>query len=80
MQERRKNSGGSKLNEMKSSTDWILKPFVAIFLILIITFVSLQYLQHWRDERPLSVFHQIGAVGFPEDISTGEGAIRVTPM
>ena len=80
MEERRRTSGGSKLNEMKSSTDWILKPFVAIFLIIVITFVSLQYLQHRQDERPLSVFHQIGAVGYPEEISTGQAAIRVTPM
>lgn len=68
------------MNEMKSSTDWILKPFVAIFLILVITFVSLQYLQHRQDERPLSVFHQIGAVGYPEEISTGQAAIRIKPM
>lgn len=68
------------MNEVKSSTDWILKPFVAIFLILVITFVSLQYLQHRQDERPLSVFSKIGAVGYPEEISTGQAAIRIKPM
>lgn len=53
---------------------------IAISCILVIIFVSLQYLQHRQDERPLSVFHQIGAVGYPEDISTGQAAERVTPM
>lgn len=68
------------MNEMKSSTNWTLKPFVAVFLILTITFVSLQYLQHRHDERPLSVFREIGAVGYPEETSTGQAAIRLTPM
>ncbi len=68
------------MTEMKSSTDWILKPFVAIFLILVTTFFSLQYLQHRQDERPLSVFHQIGAVGYPEEFSTGQAAERFKPM
>ncbi len=66
------------MTEMKSSTDWILKPFVAIFLILVITFFSLQYLQHWRDERPLSVYQQIGASGYPE--GTGMAAERIKSM
>ena len=68
------------MNEMRSSTDRILKPFVAIFLILVITFVSLQYLQHQHDERPLSVYQQIGAVGYPEETSTGGAAERFKPM
>jgi len=63
---------------MKSSTDWILKPFVAVFLILVITFVSLQYIQHWRDERPLSIYQRIGASGYPE--GTGMAAERIKPM
>ena len=53
---------------------------IAIPCILVIVFVSLQYLQHRQDERPLSVFHQIGAVGYPEEISTGQAAIRIKPM
>jgi len=53
---------------------------VAISCILVVVFVGLQYLQHRHDERPLSVFKQIGTVGYPEDISTGQAAIRVTPM
>ena len=53
---------------------------IAVSCILVAGFVSLQYLLHRHDERPLSVFHQIGAVGFPEEISTGQAAIRVTPM
>lgn len=68
------------MNEVKSSTDWILKPFVAVFLILVITFAGLQYLQHRHDERPLSVYQRIGAVGHPEEFSTGQAAIRLTPM
>jgi len=51
--------------------------FVAIFLILVITFVSLQYLQHWRDERPLSVYQKIGASGYPE--GTGDAALSIKP-
>jgi len=53
---------------------------IAVSCILVAVFVGLQYLLHRHDERPLSVFHQIGAVGFPEEISTGQAAIRVTPM
>ncbi len=53
---------------------------IAITCILVVAFVSLQYLRHRHDERPLSVFHKIGAVGYPERISTGNAAIRVTPM
>jgi len=53
---------------------------IAIPCILVIVFVSLQYIQHRHDERPLSVFHQIGAVGYPEEISTGQAAIRIKPM
>ena len=52
---------------------------IAISCILVITFVSLQYLQHRRDERPLSVYQKIGAVGYPEEISTGHGAISIKP-
>ena len=50
---------------------------VAIFLILVITFGRLQYLQHWRDERPLSVYQKIGASGYPE--GTGDAALSVKP-
>jgi len=53
---------------------------IAVSCILVIVFVSLQYLQHRQDERPLSVFQQIGAVGYPEEISTGQAAIRIKPM
>jgi hypothetical protein len=53
---------------------------IAITCILVAVFVGLQVLRHRHDERPLSVFHQIGAVGYPEEISTGGAAIRVTPM
>ena len=66
------------MNETRSSTDWILKPFVAIFFISVISFVSLQYLQHRRDERPLSVYQQIGASGYPE--GTGNAALNIKPM
>jgi len=53
---------------------------IAITCIMVAVFVSLQHIRHRHDERPLSVFHKIGAVGYPEDISTGGAAIRVTPM
>ena len=53
---------------------------IAISCILAIIFVSLQYLQHRHDERPLSVFQKIGAMGHPEETSTGQAAIRLTPM
>jgi len=53
---------------------------IAISCILVIVFVSLQYLQHRQDERPLYVFSKIGAVGYPEEISTGQAAIRIKPM
>ena len=53
---------------------------IAFCLILIIAYGGVQFLLHSGDERPLSVFHKIGAVGYPEDISTGQTAIRVTPM
>ena len=52
----------------------------AIACILVIAFVSLQYIQHRHDERPLSVFHKIGAVGYPEEISTGQAVERVGPL
>ena len=52
--------------------------FVAISCILVITYVSLQYLQHRRDERPLSVYQKIGASGYPE--GTGMAAERIKPM
>ena len=53
---------------------------IAISCILVTVFLGLQVLRHRQDERPLSVFHQIGAVGHPEEFSTGQAAIRVTPM
>lgn len=68
------------LNETRSSTDRILKPFLAVFLILVSIFVSLQYLQHRQDEQPFSVYQQIGAVGYPEEDSTGGATERFKPM
>ena len=53
---------------------------VAVSCILFAVFVSLQYLQHRNDERPLSVFQQIGATGYPEEISTGQAAEKTGPM
>ncbi len=53
---------------------------IIISCILVITFVSLQYLQHRRDERPLSVYQQIGAVGYPEETSFGHAVERFKPM
>jgi hypothetical protein len=53
---------------------------IAISCISVIIFVSLQYLQHWQDERPLSVYQKIGAVGYPEETSTGISAERIKPL
>jgi len=51
---------------------------IAISCILVITFVSLQYLQHWRDERPLSVYQKIGADAYPQ--GTGMAAESIKPL
>jgi hypothetical protein len=57
-----------------------IKNVIAISCILVIIFVSLQYLQHRRDERPLSVYQKIGAVGYPEETSTGMSAESIKPL
>jgi hypothetical protein len=51
---------------------------IAFCLILIIAYGSVQFLLHSGDERPLSVYQQIGASGYPE--GTGMAAERIKPM
>jgi hypothetical protein len=55
-----------------------IRDAIAISCILVITFVSLQYLQHRQDERPLSVYQQIGASASP--VGTGVAVERFKPM
>jgi len=53
---------------------------IAVSCILVVVFVGLQVLRHRHDERPLYVFQEIGATGYPEESSTGMGVIRIEPM
>lgn len=53
---------------------------MALCLILIIAYGGVQFLLHSGDERPLSVYQKIGAVGYPEETSTGGTAELFKPM